>query len=81
MRRKFSQSVSFLQWKVLCQVICQTKPVKIKEAWELIDLDALPDPAEVDGVDGLLDEGHVVPDEPRHDHFCCAFRAKNSLQQ
>ena len=48
-------------------------PVKVKEPWELVYLDTSPDPCEVYCVDGLLNEGHVVPDEAGHDYFSCTF--------
>ncbi len=53
-------------------------PVEIPEAGKLVDLDGMPEPGEVNGVQLLLDEGEVVPDQAGLDDLlliCCPHKA------
>jgi hypothetical protein len=53
-------------------------PVKIPEAGKLVDLDGVPEPGEVNGVQLLLDEREVVPDQAGLDDLlliCCPHQA------
>ena len=41
----------------------QVFSVEIKESWELVDLDPRFQPRKVDSINGLFDQGKVVPNE------------------
>jgi hypothetical protein len=53
-------------------------PVEIPKAGKLVDLDGVPEPGEVNGVQLFLDEREVVPDQAGLDDLlliCCPHRA------
>ena len=54
-------------------------PVKVEEARELVDLDCRAKSREVDGVDGLLDQGQVVPDEAGHQNVLLVVAPQDAL--
>ena len=54
-------------------------PVQVEEARELVDLDCRAKSREVDGVDGLLDQGQVVPDEAGHQNVLLVVAPQDAL--
>ena len=54
-------------------------PVEVQEAGELVDLDARTESSEVNGVDGLLDQGKVVPNEAGHEDVLLIVTTEDAL--
>ena len=54
-------------------------PVEVEKAWEFVDLNTGPESGEVDGVDGLLNQGEVVPDEAGHEDVLLIVTTEDAL--
>ena len=51
----------------------------VQEAGELVDLDARTESSEVNGVDCLLDQGKVVPNEAGHEDVLLIVTTEDAL--
>ena len=54
-------------------------PIEVQKARELVDLDAGTESGEVNGVDGLLNQGQVVPYEAGHEDVLLIITTEGAL--
>ena len=54
-------------------------PIEVQKAREFVDLDARTESGEVNGVDGLLNQGQVVPDEAGHEDVLLIITTEGAL--